>query len=414
MSLVMRGASVVLLVSSVAGLYLCVRYAQADWLSLRFSEADRLHATEMAPADADVWLRLADIRTTNAEDEVTECLRRAEVCSPQRSVIWIQLGLEAEARKDYDEAERCLKQAVRLDRDFIPLWTLTNYYFRRADAHDFFALATQTLAWANGEFEPVFGMCWNLAPDSDQILQNVLPNRVEVIGAYLKWLCDQNHLDSAGPVARKLLDSYPQQSRAALLTYCDHLLASNRMTDAIALWNALSAKGLVRTGGVGVGLIANPDFRSEPVNAGFDWHVESSPGIQVIRANPGVSLSFSGSEADHCEILSQPVLVQPGCSYRLRYRLKKSGLEAGAGLRWVVSDALRQTLFPFSEQQFRISPSDFASTHSDAADYSFVVPRASTSDRALARVTLMYDREPAAARMEGWIKIEKVELERVK
>jgi tetratricopeptide (TPR) repeat protein len=411
---VIRAASALLLAGASVGLYWSIRFARADWLSLQLSGPERVHATELAPNDADTWIRLADLRSVSGPGDVAQFLQHAAASSPARSHTWIQLGLDAETKKNYPEAQRSLARAVEVDHDFIPLWTLTNYYFRRGDAPNFFVYARRTLAWASDGFEPVFRMCWMLSSDGAELLNKVVPDREEVIAAYLGWLDRQERYDAAPPVALRLLHHYGQESTPALLAHCDHLISSGRAAEAAALWNELNERHRISSGPIAPQAITNGDFHSLPVSAGFDWHVQSPAGVQVAIANGSLNLDFLGTEPDHCEILTQPVLLHSGTTYRLSYSVKRSGLEAGAGLRWAISDLRTGSAFPSAESQFSLTPPDIAAERGNSGEYRFVAATAKTSSPILARIALVYDREPASARMQGWIQIQKVRLDHVK
>src|SRR5215475_5338634 len=132
---------------AVLALTLSARWSYADWLSTQPSLYDRRRAATLSPGDATVWLRLADLASVGDED-VRPILNRALLCSPSDSSIWIRLGLESEAYREYGEAERCLLRATQLDHDFIPVSTLTNFYFRRGDTARFFPAARRILAFS--------------------------------------------------------------------------------------------------------------------------------------------------------------------------------------------------------------------------------------------------------------------------
>lgn len=390
-------------------LYWTTRYGVADWLSTGAAEDAVLRATTLVPQNTSAWLRLADLRSTNDQDAIGP-LRRAIESSPEDAHIRIQLGLELEARREYVEAERCLTRAVELDRDFIPIWTLTNYYFRRGDSVRFFPAARRTLAYSRGDLSPLFRMCWSITDDGSVILRDAIPDRDDVLSAYLQWLGSQ--LDAAGPVAKRLLHRFPEQGTPALLGYCDRLISAQRLDAAMALWNQMSDCGLIKTGPVQQGRIVDGNFRSLPLNTAFDWRTSSPAGVDITAGGSSLNLSFSATQPDHCDIATQLALLRADRTYRLRYHFESSGLEAGAGLHWTVADARSGARFAPPLSQFRLTPSDFAMAHADEGDYTFMVPVSSTPDvPVLARVALVYDRDPASARMEGWIRVDKVWLE---
>src|SRR5215469_15738074 len=182
-----RLAAAAMVLGAVLALTFSVRWSYADWLSTRPSLYDRRRAATMSPADATAWLRLADLASIGGED-ARPILNRALLCSPWDTSIWIRLGLESEAYREYVEAERCLLRATQLDHDVIPLWTLTNFYFRRGDSARFFPAARRILAFSQSDLPPVFRMAWALTPDANRTLNEGMPNAPRPLIAYLNWL----------------------------------------------------------------------------------------------------------------------------------------------------------------------------------------------------------------------------------
>ena len=56
---------------------------------------------------------------------------------------WIGMGLEEELSGNFQAAERYLLHAAAISREYVPRWTLANYYFRRENATRFWPWAKQ-------------------------------------------------------------------------------------------------------------------------------------------------------------------------------------------------------------------------------------------------------------------------------
>jgi len=399
-------------VGACFALYWSVRFGAADWLSLSNSEAQVVRAAQLAPGNAGAWLHVADLRALGEGDALGP-LRSALAACPQNSTIWIRLGLELEGRGRSREAERCLLRAAALDRDFIPVWTLTNYYFRRGDAARFFPAARRTLSFGRGDPDPVFRLCWSITDDGGQILHEAIPDRAETLTAYLEWLVRRNQTDDGAPVARLLLQRFPRQSRAALLEYCDRLMAVRGMDAALALWNEMNRRGAVQAGVAAPGRIVNGEFRSPPMNGGFDWRIGSAAGVEADWGEGGFNLAFSGSQPDHCDVVSQLVPLAPGRTWRLHYTFQSSGLEAGSGLHWNASDATSGERFAPPLSQFTLAPRDFTRSLG-GGEFDFVMPPAAADAPRLTRLALVYDRHPGSAPMQGWVRLQRVSVEEAK
>src|SRR5215471_12917175 len=241
MSVFRRLGSTAMILGAVLALTFSVRWSYADWLSTQPSLYERRRAGNLAPADATVWLRLADLASVAGEDP-RPILKRALLCSPSDASIWIKLGLEFEAYRKYGEAERCLLRETQLDHDLIPVWTLTNFYFRRGDRARFFPAARGILAFSQGDLTPVFRMAWALTPDANRMLTEGMPDAPRPLAAYLNWLLSADLLDAAYPVSVNLLRRFPHEGREALLSYCDRLIAASHWERAAGVWNDMAAR----------------------------------------------------------------------------------------------------------------------------------------------------------------------------
>jgi len=122
-----------LLVAAVQAL----RIGYADRLFREDTQASIQKASQIWPRDGDYPARLADFDSTNA----IRYLRRALALNPGLSRSWIQLGLRLEFQGDVAEAERCYLEAARRDRQFLPAWTLANFYARRQNDEQFWLWA---------------------------------------------------------------------------------------------------------------------------------------------------------------------------------------------------------------------------------------------------------------------------------
>jgi hypothetical protein len=380
------------------------RWSYADWLSTQPSFDDRRRAAVLSPADATVWLRLADLASIKGED-VRPLLSKALQGSPSDSGIWIRLGLESEAYREYGAAQRYLSRATEVDHDFTPVWTLANFYFRRHDPAHFLPAARRALALSQTDLTPVFRLAWALIPDRNRILTEGMPDAPRPLTAYLNWLVAADLLDAADPVSAHLLKRFPHEGRDALLNYCDQLIATGRRERAVGLWNAMDAGQLVAAGPVHGASILNSSFRPGSLNHGFDWSLTPVDGIEVNPDSQGLWIRFSGRQPDRFGIASQALMFDRGVSYRFHSRFKASGIGAAVGLYWAI----------WNPRDGRaISRSADLSANGDP-EWTFIVGEsAGDSGAAPLRLALMYERPPAGPRGDGWVRFDSLSLERLK
>ena len=98
------------------------------------------------------WLRAGNLVRYNSSPGE---LRVAVRLNPRLASAWIYLGLDAEADGDLAEAEQDLLQAARVDRQYLPAWTLANFYFRRGDTVNFWPWAARAASLTFDDYRPL-------------------------------------------------------------------------------------------------------------------------------------------------------------------------------------------------------------------------------------------------------------------
>jgi Tfp pilus assembly protein PilF len=309
--------------------YSTCRLALADWLFRANTPASVARAAAIDPGNAGYHAWLAEIQEHDGRDPTAE-LETAARLNPSDSAILIRLGLRAESQGDFAHAERYLLEAARIDKLFMPSWTLANYYVRVGDNERFWPWARQALEMGYGDLSPLFQLCWRVSSKPD-----ILPQQHSVLGKYLTFLLAHDHLEAAAPVAERFLDQAQPSDAAAVLNYCDRLIERRSITPAVAIWNKLCARKLVPFAPLdpdrGVAL-TNGDFQFVPLQQGFDWRTSQDPEISVTRAQspPELRLHLSGKQPERCELLSQFVPLSAGRKYIFRFEYKTSI----SGLSW--------------------------------------------------------------------------------
>src|SRR5208282_3538262 len=87
-------------------------------------------ALALTPWQASYYVQLAVLISDDDPKRAFEALRRAVALDPSDSLSWIELGLRVESDGDSAAAERYFLRAAEVDKQYLPKWTLANYYFR--------------------------------------------------------------------------------------------------------------------------------------------------------------------------------------------------------------------------------------------------------------------------------------------
>jgi hypothetical protein len=323
--------------------------------------------------------------------------------NPWDARSWIELGLNAEADGDTTTSLQCLLRAAEVNHEFLPRWTLANYYFRHNDVAMFWSWTKQAAAMVYGDALPLFRLCGKVAEDG-QLIDRLEIRNPGVRAGYLSYLLDQNRVDLIGPVVQRLLAGKREADVPLLLTACERLLAAQRVDQAVEIWNRLADAGSVpfRTpAGQGPQLLVNGSFAVPPASLGFDWRLPAVEGVSVSREEEplGLRFTFSGRQPENCQALEQLVPVRGKTPYQLSFAFRTQGIPTGSGLAWRIADAAAGAVL-------KEGPS-LASEPETPAHLSFETP----AECRLVRLSLSYRRSPGTTRMEGFLVLRNVALQ---
>jgi tetratricopeptide (TPR) repeat protein len=151
----------------------------------------------------------------NPEPAPPNQLRIAVSLNPRLAIAWIQLGLDAEAEGNLAEAEIDLLRAVRVDRQYVPAWTLANFYFRRGDAANFWPWARKAAARTFDDYRPLLRLADAIEPSPREVATR-LGSSPPLLRAYMDILIGVGRLDAAQEIAA-LLASHHDPSDAVRL-----------------------------------------------------------------------------------------------------------------------------------------------------------------------------------------------------
>ena len=365
-------AAAALFVLVVAAVY-SVRLALADAAFREQTPQSVARALKILPDRVSYLLFRAQQMDYDGESS-TVLLAHAARVNPLSSAPRIRLGLAAEARGDLLEAEKWLLEAATVDHQFEPRWTLANFYFRRERSAEFWKWMRAALDVSYGDRRLPFDLCWRMTQNAQEVLTLAIPDRHEVLAAYLYYLMDQ-HRDAVAPAALKLAGFHDRNDVAELETACDVLINDGKAAEARELWRQM--------GHAPTGVIVNGDFASEPSGHGFDWRPSRVEGISEVSLPGSYRILFSGKQPESTELLRQFVTLHAGKTYSLRWEVRTQGFGSPSGIEWTAG-----------------------TTHA-ALEIRHTTLKA---EAALIPITLVYHRPVGQARAEGSVEIRSVSL----
>jgi len=392
MRFVSRVASVLFGVAAFGSAYL----ACAEAVSRQDTPSALARAVQMdrfAPP-AHYLERLADLD----ESAAPAALDAALAANPRLTTARISRGLATErvsrfAGAGRDLAERDLKEAARLDRQYLPAWTLANFYFRRKDQPNFWASARQAAAMeaaTSDDYRPLLRLANAMEPRADEVLAH-LGDSAALERAELNAVLAGDDAGSVRTVVQALAVRQDSTDRLRLMAVVDRQIHSGRLQDAVDLWNAVAVPQTPLDPSQGR-VLTNGDFSRAPQDFGFDWRMPSLAGV-ASQWTPArrIVFSLSGQQAELCALLEQ-TLPLARRRLLLRFEYSTTGFDAATGIRWNLGGEDSPALDP-------APPGRSASVVFDSAK------------PGLARLVLLYRRDPGRVRAAGRVEIWNVRAE---
>ncbi|HEU0051845.1 MAG TPA: hypothetical protein VFQ39_01665, partial [Longimicrobium sp.] len=230
------------------------------------------------PDDAEYHFRLAVLAGDEQPGRAMDELRRSVALGPWNAQHQIELGLRYEAEGNGAAAERCFLRAAEADNQYLPRWTLANYYFRQGDRAKFWASARAAAQMAYGDAAPLFRLC-DAAGETGDLIERLGVRKPEIRASYLSYLLAQGRIDAAGAAARRVLESGREADVPLVLAACDRMLAERRADEAMDVWNRLAAARRIPFGRLSAGMVTNGQFLAAPISRGFDWRLPNMDGV---------------------------------------------------------------------------------------------------------------------------------------
>lgn len=377
------------------------RLACADYWFRRQTIRETKKAIAFTPGQADYYVRLALLEPATNGQTATEALQRAVALNPSDARAWMELGLLYESAGNLALAEQSLLHAAEEDKQYLPRWTLANYYYRRSAVDNFWFWAKEAAQMTNGDPTSLFQLCGRVGEDGT-LIDRLNIRRPDVRAAYLSYLLSQKRLDLIRPASRHLLNEKRESDVPLLLTTCDRLLESKNIGAALDIWNGLVDNRQIPFGRLQPAqgrVLTNGDFRVSPTSQGFDWRLPAIDGISASGDERGeLRLTFSGNQPENCEALVQFVPVQEDVEHELKFEYRTDGIVAGSGLRWRITDQ--------NGGRILVDAHNLSSEREESGKVSFMVPAGCK----IARLALVYNRVQGTTRIEGFIILRKVEL----
>jgi hypothetical protein len=154
-------------------------------------------------------------------------------------------------------------------------------------------------------------------------IQRAIPERHEVLAAYLVYLSQTNRTGAMTPAARRLAAFHDKADLPLLDGICDQLIAA-RDSSAADVWQL--------TGEATPHGVFNGGFDSAPLHHGFDWRFAETAGVTHIDLSQAHRIVLNGRQPENAVLLAQTLNLLAG-----RYTLRWDASDFNHGLAWRVA-----------------------------------------------------------------------------
>jgi hypothetical protein len=343
--------------------------------------------------------------------------------NPFNSAVLMAIGLREELRGNIAGAETWLVRATTVDHQFKPAWTLANFYYRRGRPEKSWPLIRQILELDPLRFDPapVFELCWNELGgdeaghevDAARKILKLIPARDQRPIQFLQFLVRTKRIAAAReawPGALAIVRSGNAEEAATLTEFADFLAGTDRVADAVTVWNQLVERGIFEAKALNPAKgtsISDPEFQFPAIGKAFGWRVVDVPGVFVGKFEGSLRMEINGDEPENLQVLSVVAPVLSGTHYRLRWKVDGSGLKTP-----------RDPGFAFQVGPDQVAPDQVggASTQcgpllSGGEGECDFVSSGNAGNVGKVRLNLRYVRVPGTTRISGVMQILSVHLE---
>jgi hypothetical protein len=379
-----------------------VRSGIADGLARRNQPDTTRLAMRLMPGNGAYPAQLADEIYAVDPAAARSLLQRAVQLNRYDAASWVQLGLLSEAAGALPQAEEALLRAAAVDSTFLPSWSLANFYFRRENAGRFWYWAQRAAEMSPEDASPLFRLAWYESPNAGEIERRLQMSRPLIKIQFVNFLMTQGDPEAVAEAAFQLLPAAGEASTGVLLGVSDWLIANKRPDLALPVWNRLAADHEIPyqpLAGSGEA-ITNGRFGKSPIGRGFDWRLGTVEGVSsFLNASPNVlGFEFSGDEPDSFLLMNQFAPVDAQKSYALRVEYATSGIAAGSGISWAVTD--------YRSGAMLARTGSLSAEQGGEAYACFAVPQGSS----FVNLSLLYQRQPGTMRVQGKVALKEVSL----
>ncbi len=335
--------------------------------------------------------------------------QEARRLAPRSAVIGVNTALALERAGRKSDAERVLIETERMNRLWLPRWSLASFYLRQQRPEDAARWARLALERSNAGVRPaLFGLLAQVGVPTTEWL-SWCGGSPEMVAGALEYFGEAGKPAELADATRLLAALGPGRSpafwRDSLKGACSRLILAGNGAAAVEAWNSMIARNALPYDLIGPSnLIGNPGF-AEPVDGeAFNWKYHPLHGVSRIldSRTRTLRLRFDGSQPEASELLATEVWLEPRRKHRFSCSYRAEGIESSrTGPVWSLGGASSS---PLEAGQ---------GSHSLQWRTSFLEIPASPAG-SVSLLVLVLNRQPGFTRAAGEVELREPKLEVVR
>jgi tetratricopeptide (TPR) repeat protein len=289
--------SILIALLAIPAIYQSYKILRADRIALSGETVSNYtRALHYDPSNAQLWWKRGRLRhysVGNVElDLALQDYQTALDLNPRMGQAWVDLADVYERVGKTSQAEAALEKAFEV-HTYSPLirWQAGNFFLRRGNLPKMYECFKIACQYDATKMVLATELAWKIDPDHTQILQKLVPDTLPANMGYLNSLVGKDELDLATPVWQRCLKNeipldYELKPSSAF-SYINHLLAKNRITETLQVWDEIlrktgSSPGDNRGKGADASqnLVWNGSFENEMLRGGLDWRYQDAPELK--------------------------------------------------------------------------------------------------------------------------------------
>jgi len=187
---------------------------------------------------------------------------------------------------------------------------------------------------------------WRSTQDADAIATSLLPAESAAYIETLNFFASDQNVDAGLKIWRRLAQLPETFSIDKLFPFFDEMIREGRGADGERMWlEALAKCGLPHEPPPGNSVAWNGGFEQDMLKGGFDWRMESTPGMtwdydtSVFHGGRrSLRLDFTGGINIDLRVPYEFVAVDPERTYHFEGFMRTDGITTESGPRFYVSD----------------------------------------------------------------------------